>query len=269
MKPVAFAYEAPGSVAEAVALLAGDGEAVALAGGQSLVAMLNFRLARPGLVVDINRVDELRGLEVDGGALRLGALTRLVEVERSPVVAQGWPLLVQAVRLVGHPPIRTRATVGGSAAHADPRAELPAALLALDARFRCRGTHGDRRVAAEEFFVGPMMTALAPGELLVEIAIPPLPAGAETAFVEYARTHGDFALAGVAVVLVPGAGAAIALVGAGPGPVRASQAERALAAGAEATEVARLAGELVGDDHRCALIMALVERAIGEARSRP
>lgn len=265
MKPVAFQYAAPGSVPEALALLAGDEEAVVLAGGQSLVPMLNFRLARPALVVDINGLGELERLEADGERLRIGALTRQAALERSPMVSRGWPLLRQAVALVGHPAIRTRGTVGGSAAHADPRAELPAALIALEARFQCCSLSRERDVSAERFFVGPMMTALARGELLVEISVPPLPAGAGTGFAEHARTYGDFASAAAAVVLVPGSHASIVVLGAAPGPGRAVAAERAFVAGAEPAEVARLAGEMAADGYQRALVSAVVGQAMAEA----
>jgi CO/xanthine dehydrogenase FAD-binding subunit len=266
MKPVSFEYAAPGSLREALELLGGQEDAVVLAGGQSLVPMLNFRLARPEVVVDLNPVGELDYLEVDHGGLRIGALTRQATLERSIAVAHGWPLLSRAVRLVAHPAIRTRGTVGGSVAHADPRAELPAALLALDARMVCRSAGGvERVVAAADFFLGPMTTALREGELLCEIAVPPLVAGARSAFVEHTRTHGDFALVGAAVAVAPDAGAAVALLGAAGRPVRAEAAERALAAGAPARDVAALAGQMVSDEYPRALIAAVVERALREA----
>jgi CO/xanthine dehydrogenase FAD-binding subunit len=267
MKPPPFQYAAPRSVSEALNLLKADEDAVALAGGQSLVPMLNFRLARPEVVVDLNPIDELAFLEVKDGSLRIGALTRQLALERSAPVADGWPLLAQAVRLVAHPAIRSRGTVGGSVAHADPRAELPAALVALDATMHCRSLAGKRTVAARTFFQGPMTTALADGELLCEIVLGPLPADARTGFAEYARTHGDYALAGAAVVLVPGEHAAIALIGAGPGPVRACDAERALAEGAPPAEVAELAAAVVPgpNPHRRALVHAVAGRAVEEA----
>jgi CO/xanthine dehydrogenase FAD-binding subunit len=267
VKPAPFDYSAPRSVSEALDLLVDRDQAVALAGGQSLVPMLNFRLARPAMVVDLNRIDELEYLVGEGRTLlRLGALTRQVSLERSEIVLRHWPLLAQAVRWVGHPAIRARGTVGGSAAHADPRAELPAALLALDASMVCRSHEGERTVAAHEFFRGPMTTALRPGELLCEIVIPPAPAGARTAFAEHARTHGDFAVAGAAVVVVPGRHAAVALIGAGPGPVRAPAAEQALAEGAPPDEVGALAGESAGGGgHRRALVAAVVKRAVQAA----
>jgi CO/xanthine dehydrogenase FAD-binding subunit len=267
MKPAPFDYAAPESVEGALALLGED--STILAGGQSLVPLLNFRLARPELIVDINRVGALDHLhEDDAGALRIGALARQAAVERSPLVAGNWPLLVQAVRLAGHPQIRSRGTVAGSVAHADPGAELPVALTALDARFHVRSARGERVLGADGLFVAPLMTTLEPDELLAEIEVPPLPPGAGTAFTEYAVTHGGFAVAGGAVVRAPGH-AAIALLGAGPVPVRATDAERALAAGAPAREAAELAASAAGDGHRRALLAELVREAIEEAEPPP
>lgn len=262
MKPAPFSYEAPRSIDAALALL--DEDAKVLAGGQSLVPIMNFRLARPATLVDINRVEALAYLLRRGGVLRLGALTRHATLERSDVVARGWPLLRQAVRHVGHPQIRTRGTIGGSCAHGDPAAELPVALTALDARFHLRSAAGARELGAAEFFISYLETALRDDELLVEVEVPALPAGARTAFAEHARTHGDWAMAGAAVIVAP-EHAAIALLGAGATPRRAKEAEAALVAGAGAVEAARLAGELVGDEWRAALTTSLVRRALEEA----
>ncbi|HEY6696538.1 MAG TPA: FAD binding domain-containing protein [Solirubrobacteraceae bacterium] len=245
MKPAPFEYAAPASLDEALALI-GD-EARPLAGGQSLVPMLNFRLARPARLVDLERVG-LDHVRVDG-ALRLGAMTRQATIERSREIAAGWPLLRQAVRHVGHPQIRARGTIGGSVAHADPKAELPVALAALGARFHVRSAAGARTLTAGELFRGPLMTALAPDELLVEIEVPPLPAGARTAFAEHARTHGDFAIAGVAAV-VTGDRVTLGLLGAAYTPV-VVDSEAAIAD--------------VADPHRRALLAALARRAIAAA----
>jgi CO/xanthine dehydrogenase FAD-binding subunit len=263
VKPAPFAYEAPRSVDAALAVLGED--AKALAGGQSLVPLLNFRLARPATVVDLNGIAELASLRRAGGVLHFGALTRQATLERSGLVARGWPLLAQAVRHVGHPAIRSRGTVGGSVAHADPSAELPVALAALDARFRLRSVRGERTLGWRELFLGALTTALEPDELLVEIEVPTPPAGARTAFVEHARTHGDFAIAGAAVVRAGREQAAIALLGAGSTPVRAADAERALLAGASAAEAAALAGAHVEDGPRRALLTELVRQAIEDA----
>src|SRR4051812_46500709 len=227
--------------------------------------MMNFRIARPATLIDLNRVEGLSGLRVDeAGALRIGALTRHAELERSPLVGEGWPLLRQAVRHVGHPPVRTRGTVGGSCAHSDPTAELPVALLALDARMHVRSRDGARVVAAADFFLSYLTTAMRPDELLVEIEVPPLPEGAGTGFAEHARTHGDWAVAGAAGVVAPGH-AAVALLGARPTALRAPEAGAALAGGAPREEAARLAGELVADGWKRAMTAALVERALIEA----
>jgi CO/xanthine dehydrogenase FAD-binding subunit len=262
VKPAPFDYASPATVSEALALL--DEDSRPLAGGQSLVPMLNFRLARPARLVDLERVAGLERLEAHGDVLRIGAMARQAAVERSQVVGERWPLLPQALRLVGHPQIRSRGTVGGSVAHADPKAELPVALAALGARFHVRSTTSSRALTAGELFQGPLMTALEADELLVEIEVPAPPPTARTAFAEHARTHGDFAVAGAAVVAAPGH-AAIALLGAEPVPVRAAEAEAALAAGAAPEEAAELAAAGVEEPYRRALLTALVRRAIEAA----
>jgi CO/xanthine dehydrogenase FAD-binding subunit len=259
MKPAPFDYAAPRSLDEALGLL-GE-ESKALAGGQSLVPLLNFRLARPELVVDLNRVSDLAYLRRSGGVLHIGALTRQATLERSGLVQRHWPLLCQAVHHAGHPQTRSRGTVGGSAAHADPTAELPVALTALDARFRLRSARGERTLGAAEFFVSTLTSAAEPDELLVEIEVPPLPDRARCAFVEYAPTHGDFAVAGAAVVRAPDA-SAIALLGAATTPLRASAAAQALADGGGPREAAALAAQEVSDPWRRALTEALVKEAI-------
>jgi CO/xanthine dehydrogenase FAD-binding subunit len=262
VKPVPFDYRAPASVDEALPLLGLD--TAVLAGGQSLVPLLNLRLARPELVVDINGIAELDYIRAGDGALRIGALTRQVTLERSELVGRRWPLLQKAIRLVGHPQIRSRGTVGGSVAHADPAAELPAALVALGARFHLRSSGGDRALGASEFFLGPLYTAREPDELLVEVEVPEQPEGAGSGFAEHARTHGDFATAGAAAVIAPGH-AGVTLLGAGPAPVRAEAAERALAEGAAPSDAAALAAQDIDDEHRRALCTELARRAIEEA----
>jgi CO/xanthine dehydrogenase FAD-binding subunit len=198
VKPAPFEYVAARSVEEALAHL--DEDARVLAGGQSLVPLLNFRLARPAKLVDINPIPELGVIRRTDGVLKIGATVRQAALERSRLVNEHWPLLAQAVRYVGHAATRSRGTVGGSVAHADPKAELPVAFEALDATF----VTSARRLKPGEFFTGPLTTALAQDELLLSIEVPPLPPGARTAFLEYARTHGDFADAAVAVVVAPG-----------------------------------------------------------------
>src|SRR5688500_10280888 len=227
--------------------------------------MLNLRLAQPELVVDINGVAELDYIDAGDGALRIGAMTRQAALERSPLVRERWPLLHKAVRLVGHQQIRSRGTVGGSVAHADPAAELPAALIALGARIHLRSATGARAVEAGDFFLGPLYTVREPEELLVAIEVPAQPEGAGAGFAERARTHGDFATAGAAAVVAPDGHAGIALLGAGPVPARADAAERALADGATPREAAALAAQDVEDEHRRALCTELARRAIEEA----
>lgn len=238
MKPAPFDYAAPRTLDEALALLGED--AKPLAGGQSLVPLLNFRLARPKLLVDLNGVEGLAGIRRSGGSLWIGALTRQRALERSRVVAEGWPVLRDAVSHVAHPAIRNRGTVGGSVAHADPSAELPCALAALTARFHVRSRRGARILSHEELFLGPLQSSLEPDELLTEIEVPAVAAGERQAFAEHARTHGDFALACVAIV-----GERIGLGGVGPTPL----------------VVTSLDDAHIADPYRRALVAELVRRA--------
>lgn len=280
MKPPPFEYRAPKTMNEALALLARHGyDAKVLAGGQSLVPLLNFRLARPAVIVDINAVEGLDRIADDESAkeVSIGALVRLTDAERSDVVARRCPLLVEALRHVGHRTIRNRGTVGGSLAHADPAAELPLVLRALDGRVRAASPRGEREVAAADLFVGYLQTALAPDEILVEARFPWTGPGARWSFVEFSRRSGDFALAAACVVLSLGpagvVAARIAVAGGGPVPIRASEAEAVLVRGGEhaardAAERAAAACEVEGDIHASAeyrreLIATLVRRAIG------
>lgn len=212
MKPASFEYHAPDSVEEALGLLTEHGwDAKALAGGQSLIPAMNFRLARPAVLVDLNRIDELafirrnEGEEGDGapgpGGVRIGAMTRQRTVERSELVAELAPLLTEMMPHIAHPQIRNRGTFGGSAVHADPASEIPAALLALDASCRVRGPQDERWVRAEEFFLGLFGTSLEPDELLIEIALPGPRERTGCAFREISRRQGDYALAGLATRL--------------------------------------------------------------------
>ena len=232
MKPAGFEYHDPATLTEVIALLTDLGEdARVLAGGQSLVPLMNFRLARPAHLVDLNRVSELDFLSVKGGELRIGAMTRQRGLERSAEVAAGWPLLCEATGLIGHVQIRNRGTVGGSLAHAFPSAELPVAMVTLDAVFVLQGEAGERTVAAEEFVFGTMTTALEPGELLREVRVPVPAAGSGASFQEVSRRHGDFALAGAAALITVDrdgvvTGARLSLTG--PAPIRAADAENAV-----------------------------------------
>ncbi|MFC1664111.1 FAD binding domain-containing protein [Pseudomonadota bacterium] len=199
MKAPSFAYARPESIDKAVALLSQYGdEAKILAGGQSLMATLNMRLSAPELLIDINCIDTLSGINLDGETLKIGALTRQVDVERSPLVAQHAPLLTLAMPHIAHPAIRNRGTFGGSVAFADPAAELPACVVALDADLVLQGKNGERKIPAKEFFRGLYETALAEDEILVSIEIPVASANTRAAFKELARRHGDYAIIGLA-----------------------------------------------------------------------
>ena len=236
MKPAPFEYQAPASLEAALdALARHGGDAKLLAGGQSLIPVMNFRLAEPALLIDINKLAELDFIRRDEeGHLRIGAMVRQRRLERDPLVAGMAPLLHEAVPFIAHPQIRNRGTFGGSLAHADPAAELPALAVALGARFRLQRAGGDRWVAAEDFFAGLFATALEPDEMLVEAAIPPPPARTGWAFLEVARRHGDYAQVGVAArVTLDDSGrcreARLVYLSVGDAPVVAREAARLLA----------------------------------------
>jgi carbon-monoxide dehydrogenase medium subunit/6-hydroxypseudooxynicotine dehydrogenase subunit alpha len=283
VKPPPFEYDDPRSVDETLALLAEHGDAAKiLAGGQSLVPLMNFRLARPERLVDINGVHELDFLRIDGGTLRIGAVTRQAVLERAPDVAGRVPLLVKAIRHVGHSQIRNRGTVGGSVAHADPAAELPAAFAALDARFRVRSARGERTLSSDALFITHLTTSLDADELLTEIEVPLPPPEAGAAFVEFARRHGDFALGGAAAVLTLAKDgtcerASVVLLAAAPTPLRRPELEEWLRGvrldeqtAAEAADRAVADVKPTGDihggsDYRRRLLRAMVRRALLEA----
>ena len=287
MKPAPFEYHRPDSVEEALSLLAEHGyDAKLLAGGQSLVPAMNFRMAVPAVLIDLNRIAGLDGIaEVDGG-LRIGAMVRQRAAERDPLVAARAPLIAETLPYVAHAQIRNRGTMGGSIAHADPAAEVPAVMLALDARFRLRGPNGERLVAAGEFFTGLFGTALEPDEMLTEIEVPAAAPRAGWAFDEVSRRHGDYALAGVAsAVEVDGDGrcrsARIALLSVGEGPVLAAEAAAALIGEAPDEGAIRAAAEAAsqrdvdppGDIHaspeyRRQLVKVLVTRVLPRAFER-
>ena len=226
MKPAPFAYHAPASVGDALALLREHPQSRPLAGGQSLVPMLALRLAQPEMVIDLNRLDGLAGIKHTGGALVIGAMTRQQEALRSPVLAQYAPLLIEALRHVGHPPTRVRGTIGGSLAHADPAAELPALAALFDATFTIAGTAGARDVPWSDFFVTYLTSCLEPGEILTGVTLALAPAATGWSFHEIARRHGDFALAGCATLVELDANgeaiaqARVALFGVDATPVR-------------------------------------------------
>jgi aerobic carbon-monoxide dehydrogenase medium subunit len=223
MKPAPFDYLAPRSLDEALGLLAKHGDAAkVIAGGQSLGPLLNMRLARPEVLIDLNRVPELNFLHHEDGGLTIGAMVRQRQLERSPDAAGGWPLLREAASFIGHTAIRNRGTFGGSLAHADPAAEFSPVVVALDGQLILRSRRGQRTVRPAEFFVSYLTTCLAPDELLVEVRLPARPPRTGYAWQEFARRHGDFALVGVAAVVsldTHGVCGAARLVFAGLGPV--------------------------------------------------
>jgi carbon-monoxide dehydrogenase medium subunit len=251
MKPAPFKYTAAKSVEAALAVKGEHGdEAKFLAGGQSLVPMMNFRLAQPAVVIDINGLPELGRVQVDGkGALRIGALARYRTVQLDAEVSRRQPLIAECLPHIAHLQIRNRGTFGGSLAHADPAAELPAVMVALGARMHVRSLQSERCINADDFFLGIMTTALAPDEVLLEIEIPACSADTGAAFMEVARRHGDFALAGVAATVTirngACAGASIALCGVGDRPVNARKAAAMLVGGAVTEEAIDRAADVV------------------------
>ncbi len=286
MKPVAFDYLVPRDTPEAVALLAAYGaDAKVLAGGQSLVPLMNFRLARPAYLVDINSITSLSGVEGSKGKVTVGATTRQRDAAMHPVIKERLPVVAEAMGYVGHLAIQNRGTVGGSMAHADPAAELPLVAVALDAQLHLQRAGGQRTVPAEQFFSGYLTTVIEPDELLTATSFCVPPTGTGWCFTEIARRRGDFALVAVAVLLsVDQSGrvssARIALGGVGPAPVRARATEQVLIGESPTDEAFRAAAASVGDalepeddihasaDYRRHLAGVLVQRALTTARSR-
>jgi carbon-monoxide dehydrogenase medium subunit len=235
MKPAPFVYVAARCLDHALALKSEHGdEAHFLAGGQSLVPVMNFRLVQPGVLIDINRITELDTVSLDArGVLRIGALTRHRTTERHEEIARRQPLLHEAMPHVAHPQIRNRGTIGGNLANADPASELPAVVLALGGRMRAKSAGGERWIAADDFFQGPLSTDLRPQEMLVEVELPPPLPGTGSCFMEVARRRGDFALMGVAAIVTIGedgacAHCSLAYCSAGDRPVIAAEAARSL-----------------------------------------
>jgi carbon-monoxide dehydrogenase medium subunit len=284
VKPAPFEYFQPRSIEEALSVLAQHGSAAKpLAGGQSLIPAMNFRLSRPAVLVDLNNVPELAFVRSTVGSLHIGAMTRQAVAERNPVIAERAPLLKETMPSIAHAQIRNRGTIGGSLAHADPAAELPSVMVALDATFDLRGPRGDRAVRAEDFYTGLFETALASGELLVEIGVPSMPARSGYAFLEISRRHGDFALSGVACrVTLDEKGkckeARIALVSVGDGPVLAKKAMKALNGELPGEKVIAEAADMAGNKdcdppsdihasaaYRRKLTSVLVRRAVTKA----
>jgi carbon-monoxide dehydrogenase medium subunit len=247
--PARFDYVDPVTVAEALSCLAErpDDDVKVLAGGQSLIPLLKLRFARPDLLVDINRIDELKGVREDGGGLRIGALVREAELETDPAVRRRFPILHDASRVIADPVVRNLATVGGNLAHGDPANDHPAVMVALDASIVARGQDGERAIGAADFFKGLFETALAPGELLSEIRVPALAAGTGTAYRKFERQAGDYAVAAVAArVTVDGDGAVtdarLVYTNVGERPQRVEAAEQALLGQPLTARTARAAG---------------------------
>jgi carbon-monoxide dehydrogenase medium subunit len=283
MKPPPFDYVRPSSLEEAVAALAAHGgDAKVLAGGQSLMPMLAFRMAAPRVLVDIGRLSELKGIVFGADGVSLGALVRWCDIERSARLAAEQPLLAEAIRHVAHYQIRNRGTVGGSLAHADPAAEMPAVALVCDATMLVAGARGRREIAAKDFFAGALTTVLDATELLLGVRLPAWPAGRRWAFEEFSRRKGDFALAGVALHFDVDAGGTMTaphIVGFGIAdtPVRLAGAEDALrgrvidetsiaAAVCDATRGIDISADIHAPaDYRAALLGTLLERALRRA----
>jgi len=286
VRPAPFEYFAPRTVEDALDLLARHGgDAKLLAGGQSLVPMMNMRLVRPGVVVDLNRVAALGGVREDARGLRLGALVRQHALERDARIAAAAPLLAEAAPLIGHLQTRARGTVGGSVVHADPAAELPACMIALDAVFHLRSARAQRACRAQDFFRGLLATALEPDEMLAEIEVPGPPASRTGhGFAEVARRHGDFALAGACTVLaLDTAGvcrhARLVIFGVGDGPhlarataglvgERPSAARLAEAGRATAEEIDARGDLHATAEYRRRVAAGLAARALGSAAAR-
>lgn len=287
MKPAPFEYHRPASTDEALALLAEHGyDAKLLAGGQSLVPAMNFRLAQPAVLIDLNRIRPLDYVAQVNGGLRIGAMTRQSTAERNPLVRMYAPLLAETLPFVAHPQIRNRGTIGGNVAHADPAGEVGAAMLALEAIIHLRGPNGMRAVPAAEFFTGLFGTALEADEMLTEVEIPSAAPRTGWAFDEVSRRHGDYGLAGLAATVEVDAdgrctAARLGLLGVGDAPMLAREAAAALVGQLPTEDAVRAAAEIAsqrdidppGDIHatpayRRALTDVLVRRVLPRAFAR-
>lgn len=283
MKPPRFEYAAPASVAEAVALLARRGPgAKPIAGGQSLMPLLAFRLAAPEILVDLKRIPGLDRIDIGAAGVTLGAKVRWVDIENDKRLATAHPLLAEAITHVAHYQIRNRGTVGGSIAHADPAAEMPGIAVACDAEIVAAGPKGERRIKAGDFFLGPLQTTLGADEIITAIHLPAWPQGRRWGFLEFSRRRGDFAMAGVAAFYDADAGgkatnAHIGVIGMGDKPSRLPNAEAALdgkvvdaavidaVAKAASAEVDPSGDIHAGPEYRRALVGTLLERALKKA----
>lgn len=285
MIPPSFDYEAPGTISEALTLLGQNPEAKILAGGQSLIPLMRFRLASPALLIDINPIQDLDFIQEDNGWLRIGALTRESTLDRSPLVHQKYPMLADTSRVIADPLVRNMATVGGNLAHADPANDHPATMLAYDAQLVATGPQGERSIPVREFFAGPFEPALAHDEILTEVRIPAYKPGAGGAYFKLERKVGDFAIAAVAVQIGLDADgicnyAGIGLTNVGLTPIKATAAEEALVGNKlddvvirNAAQLASEASEPVSDqrgseEYKRALVRNLTVRALRKAVER-
>jgi carbon-monoxide dehydrogenase medium subunit len=286
MIPPAFEYLRPNTIPEALALLQQYGEdAKILSGGQSLIPMMKLRIARPGYLVDINRISGLSYIKEEGGFLKIGGLTREADLESSPVIRAKYPILLDTAHVIADPQVRNLATVAGNLAHGDPANDHPATMLALGAQIVATGSHGERIIPIEEFFLSLFSTALQPGEILTEIRVPAPPGRSGGAYFKLERKVGDFATAAVAAqVTVDAKGAAqnvgIALTNVGPTPIKAKKAEDFLRGKKLDEANIRQAAQLAADDaqpssdlrgpaeYKKGLVKELAKRALSRAAER-
>ncbi len=286
MFPAQFTYHRAGSVAEAVQLLSNNEGAKILAGGHSLLPLMKLRLAAPAVLVDIGRIEALKGISASGGGITIGALTTHAEIASSDLVRQHAPVLAEAAALVGDPAVRNRGTIGGSVSHADPASDQPTVLTALGATFNVTGPGGDRGIAAADFATGLLENALNDNEVLTSISVPSVPSGAGSAYVKFSHPASRYAVVGAAAILAVSGGtcssASVAVGGIETTPARASSVEAALA-GSDLSEAAldaaaaAVGGDLNGDpmgdvfasaEYRRAMASVYVRRALGAAASR-
>ena len=285
MKPARFAYQAPASLEEALALLAGADDARVLAGGQSLIPMMNFRIVAPAMLIDLGRIAALSYIREEGGIIRIGAMTRQRQLEFSPLVAAKLPLLLKALRFVGHLPTRSRGTIGGSISHADPAAEIPMVVQALGGEVVAQRAGGERVIAVADLFSAALTTTLAPDEILTEVRLPAMLPGTGVAVEEFARRHGDFAIGAIAATVRRQASGGIAVRLAAAGltatSLRLRSAEAALEAAGLSAAAIEAASQQIGRDlveplsdqngsadYRRHIAGVLARRALTEAAAR-
>ncbi len=283
MIPSAFDYAAPATLAEAMEMMSADPEAKLLAGGHSLLPTMKLRLAAPSRLIDLRKVDSLRGISANGAGVRIGAMTTYAEMTASAALA-GYAALIDATSIIGDTQVRNRGTIGGALAHADPAADLPAVMLALGATVNVTGPSGDRSVAIDDFFQGMMATALEEGEIITSVDLPGLAAGTGTAYVKFANPASGYAMVGVAASVTMSGGSVsacrVGLTGAGPSATRLDGVEQALVGGdgsadsvasasADAGAGLDILGDIhAGEDYRRAMVGVYAKRAIAAAIGR-